>query len=109
MCSAAGQLSGYLCQCDRALIELARTWFKNPQAELRMECLDDIVIRTEDRPTECVQVKRHKAEGELSPTGADLWRTLNGWCDVVVAIGDSPLPLLRCEPPLQVALRICHY
>lgn len=111
--SAAGQLSGYLYQCDRALIELARTWFKNPQAELRMECLDDIVIRHEGRPTECVQVKRHKGEGELSPTGADLWRTLNGWCDVVAAVGEGPLPLLRLvttqrvgpDNPLAV---LCH-
>ncbi|WP_406109909.1 hypothetical protein [Kitasatospora purpeofusca] len=41
--SAAGQMVGYLYQCEWALVELARAWFKDPEAQLRMELL--VVLR----------------------------------------------------------------
>ncbi|MGG9094692.1 hypothetical protein ACQ9BS_00015 [Streptomyces lividans] len=40
--SAAGQMLGYLYQCEWALVELAQQWFKDAEAALRMEMLDDI-------------------------------------------------------------------
>ncbi|WP_328678006.1 MULTISPECIES: ABC-three component system protein [unclassified Streptomyces] len=93
--SAAGQMLGYLYQCEWALVELARQWFKEPEAELRMEMLDDIDILHGDVPVELVQSKHHGGQGELGPTSADLWRSINSWCDALELIGDGPLPLLR--------------
>lgn len=96
---------GYLYQCEWALVELARQWFKEPEAELRMEMLDDIDILHGDVPVELVQSKHHGGQGELGPTSADLWRSINSWCDALELIGDGPLPLLRLVTTQSVSSR----
>ncbi|MFD5539107.1 hypothetical protein ACFWIJ_15060, partial [Streptomyces sp. NPDC127079] len=40
--SAAGQMTGYLYQCELALLELAERGWDNATIEVRMELLDDI-------------------------------------------------------------------
>ncbi|MCX4561575.1 hypothetical protein OHA02_36035 [Streptomyces phaeochromogenes] len=101
--SAAGQMLGYLYQCEWALVELARQWFKEPEAELRMEMLDDIDILHGSVPVELVQSKHHGGHGEMIPTSADLWRSINSWCDALELLGDGPLPLLRLVTTQRVS------
>ncbi|MFD6080398.1 ABC-three component system protein [Streptomyces hydrogenans] len=93
--SAAGQMVGYLYQCEWALVELARRWFKDPQTELRMEMLDDIDILRQGTPVELVQSKHHGHAGELGSTSADLWRSINSWCDALEHLPAGQLPMLR--------------
>ncbi|MFJ3221576.1 ABC-three component system protein [Kitasatospora sp. NPDC086801] len=93
--SAAGQMVGYLYQCEWALVELARRWFKDPEAELRMEMLDDIDILHQDTPVELVQSKHHGHAGELGLTSADLWRSINSWCDALDHLPPGRIPMLR--------------
>ncbi|MFE6699292.1 ABC-three component system protein [Streptomyces sp. NPDC057718] len=102
--SAAGQMIGYMYQCEWALVELARRWFKDPQAELRMEMLDDIDILHEESPVELVQSKHHGHHGELGLTSADLWRSINSWCDALDHVQPGQIPMLRLVTTQTVPL-----
>ncbi|GGT44055.1 hypothetical protein GCM10010271_54960 [Streptomyces kurssanovii] len=101
--SAAGQMLGYLYQCEWALVELAQRWFKDAEAALRMEMLDDIDLLHGSVPVELVQSKHHGGQGEIGSTSADLWRSVNSWCDALEILGDAPLPLLRLVTTQRVA------
>ncbi|MES4830618.1 ABC-three component system protein [Streptomyces anthocyanicus] len=101
--SAAGQMLGYLYQCEWALVELAQRWFKDAEAALRMEMLDDIDLLHGSVPVELVQSKHHGGQGEIGSTSADLWRSINSWCDALEILGDAPLPLLRLVTTQQVS------
>nr|WP_199813887.1 hypothetical protein [Streptomyces sp. NRRL S-325] len=94
---------GYLYQCEWALVELAQRWFKDAEAALRMEMLDDIDLLHGSVPVELVQSKHHGGQGEIGSTSADLWRSVNSWCDALEILGDSPLPLLRLVITQRVA------
>ncbi|MGG8613914.1 hypothetical protein ACQ9BI_37830 [Streptomyces lividans] len=85
--SAAGQMLGYLYQCEWALVELAQRWFKDAEAALRMEMLDDIDLLHGSVPVELVQSKHHGGQGEIGSTSADLWRSINSWCDALRSSG----------------------
>jgi hypothetical protein len=102
--SAAGQMLGYLYQCEWALVELAQRWFKDPEAALRMEMLDDIDLLHGSTPVELVQSKHHGGQKELADTSADLWRSINSWCDALELLDDAPLPLLRLITTQRVAV-----
>ncbi|MGG8710487.1 hypothetical protein ACQ88U_37845 [Streptomyces lividans] len=41
-----------------------------------------------------VQSKHHGGQGEIGSTSADLWRSINSWCDALEILEDAPLPLL---------------
>lgn len=101
--SAAGQMLGYLYQCEWALVELAQRWFKDPEAALRMEMLDDIDLLHGSIAVELVQSKHHGGQKEIADTSADLWRSINSWCDALELVGDGPLPMLRLVTTQQVA------
>ncbi|MFE9221688.1 ABC-three component system protein [Streptomyces lavendulae] len=98
--SAAGQMMGYLYQCELALLELARRSWDDIAVEVRMEVLDDIEFlhhETQD-PLELLQSKYREAAGQLSETGKDFWRSVASWIDSLnVGVGTSaqPLPILR--------------
>ncbi|MEU0335969.1 hypothetical protein [Streptomyces sp. NPDC006193] len=101
--SAGGQTLGYLYQCEWVLVELAQRWLKDAEATLRMEMLDDIDLLHGSVPVELVQSKHHGGQGEIDSTSADLWRSVNSWCDALEILGDAPLPLLRLVTTQQVS------
>lgn len=93
-------MTGYLYQCELALLELARRSWDDATAELRMEVLDDIEIlhAQTQAPLEFVQSKHREAAGPLSETGKDVWRSVASWIDALAALQDSsngPMPILR--------------
>ncbi|MFI5831408.1 ABC-three component system protein [Streptomyces sp. NPDC051578] len=98
--SAAGQMMGYLYQCELALLELARRSWDDITVEVRMELLDDIEFlhhETQD-PLELLQSKYREAAGPLSETGKDFWRSVTSWIDSLAVSGTPsamPLPILR--------------
>ncbi|UGQ13540.1 hypothetical protein LO772_08020 [Yinghuangia sp. ASG 101] len=99
--SAAGQMTGYLYQCELALLELAdRSWEEDPSVEVRMEVLDDIeFLRDESQdPFELLQSKHRGDAGQLSETGKDFWRSVASWIDALTTLGclvGGSMPLLR--------------
>ncbi|MGW1093947.1 ABC-three component system protein [Streptomyces sp. NPDC002596] len=93
-------MTGYLYQCELALLELARRSWDNITVEVRMELLDDIEFlhhETKD-PLELLQSKHREAAGQLSETGKDFWRSVASWIDSL-KVSDDPsalqLPILR--------------
>jgi hypothetical protein len=79
---AAGAALGYLYQTQWPLIELIRRGRHQPDAELRLELLDDVVWMEDGQPRELVQLKHHVGQaGGLGDMSVDLWRTLSVWMD----------------------------
>ncbi|WSQ06331.1 hypothetical protein OG604_50770 [Streptomyces sp. NBC_01231] len=98
--SAAGQMTGYLYQCELALLELARHSWQDATIEVRMELLDDIEFLSpqDNTPLELLQSKHREAAGPLSETGKDFWRSLASWIDALKNLSDpsgTSMPLLR--------------
>ncbi|MFJ9195682.1 ABC-three component system protein [Streptomyces globisporus] len=98
--SAAGQMMGYLYQCELALLELARRSWEDITVEVRMELLDDIEFLHHETldPLELLQSKYREAAGQLSETGKDFWRSVTSWIDsldVSAELVARPLPILR--------------
>lgn len=98
--SAAGQMTGYLYQCELALLELAQRSWEDITIEVRMEVLDDVEFlyaETKD-PFVLLQSKHREKTGQLSETGKDFWRSVASWIDALAALGClsvGTVPLLR--------------
>ncbi|WP_369263539.1 ABC-three component system protein [Streptomyces sp. R35] len=97
--SAAGQMIGYLYQCELALLELAERSWEDAAAEVRMEVLDDIeFLYGSGTPAELLQSKHRGEAGQLSETGKDFWRSVASWIDALNTLGNpgsDSMPLLR--------------
>lgn len=93
-------MTGYLYQCELALVELARHSWDEPTIEVRMEVLDDVEFlyaATAD-PHELLQSKHREKAGRLSETGKDVWRSVASWIDALRALdclSRGTMPLLR--------------
>lgn len=93
-------MTGYLYQCELALLELARRSWEDATVEVRMEVLDDIEFlhaQTQD-PLELLQSKHREAAGLLSETGKDVWRSVASWIDALVLrdiFSHAQMPILR--------------
>lgn len=86
--SAAASALGYLFQFRYALLLLLE---RGEDAELRLECLDDIVIE-DSAGTSLHQLKLHQnGIGDLSDLSVDLWKTLRVW-STLAASGQIILP-----------------
>ncbi|MFF9378866.1 ABC-three component system protein [Streptomyces griseoluteus] len=93
-------MTGYLYQCELALLELAERGWSDPTVEVRMELLDDIEFLDADThtPRELLQSKHREAAGPMSETGKDFWRSVASWIDALKALAEpsaAALPLLR--------------
>ncbi|MEU1371129.1 ABC-three component system protein [Streptomyces sp. NPDC005803] len=92
-------MTGYLYQCELALLELARRSWQEPTVEVRMELLDDIEFLDPDKtPLELLQAKHREAAGSLSETGKDFWRSVASWIDALKKLSDpsgTAMPILR--------------
>ncbi|MEC4571069.1 ABC-three component system protein [Streptomyces virginiae] len=92
-------MTGYLYQCELALLELARRSWQDPTVEVRMELLDDIEFLDPDKtPLELLQAKHREAAGPLSETGKDFWRSVASWIDALENLSDladTTMPILR--------------
>ncbi|MEU0102837.1 ABC-three component system protein [Streptomyces sp. NPDC006267] len=92
-------MTGYLYQCELALLELARRSWQDPTVEVRMELLDDIEFLDPDKtPRELLQAKHREAAGPLSETGKDFWRSVASWIDALKKLSDpadAAMPILR--------------
>ncbi|MFJ9214195.1 ABC-three component system protein [Streptomyces sp. NPDC102264] len=93
-------MTGYLYQCELALLELAERAWDNATIEVRMELLDDIEFLDPEThtPLELLQSKHREAAGPLSETGKDFWRSVASWIDALKALSDpsaATMPLLR--------------
>jgi hypothetical protein len=99
-------MTGYLYQCELALVELAERSLDDPLAEVRMEVLDDIeFLHGTGDPAELLQSKHRGRAGPLSETGKDFWRSVASWIDaltVLNALTSGPMPLL-CLVTTQIA------
>ena len=84
MCShqASEQLIGYLYQVRYALLLLLGQ--DESSYQISIEKFDDVSFDDEGTPKELIQLKHHVgAQGSLSNTSVDLWRTLKVWMDAV--------------------------
>ncbi|MEW2573993.1 ABC-three component system protein [Streptomyces sp. NPDC047070] len=93
-------MTGYLYQCELALLELAQRSWDDITVEVRMEVLDDIEFLYEDThdPHELLQSKHRENAGRLSETGKDFWRSVASWIDALTVLGRlsvGTMPLLR--------------
>ncbi|MFI5799769.1 ABC-three component system protein [Streptomyces sp. NPDC051677] len=93
-------MTGYLYQCELALLELAERSWDDITVEVRMEVLDDIEFLYEetDDPFVLLQSKHRENAGRLSETGKDFWRSVASWIDALTALGclsAGTMPLLR--------------
>jgi hypothetical protein len=93
-------MTGYLYQCELALLELAQRSWDDITVEVRLEVLDDIEFLYEDTddPHELLQSKHREGAGRLSETGKDFWRSVASWIDALTALGrlsTGTMPLLR--------------
>ncbi|MEV7085618.1 hypothetical protein AB0O07_06955 [Streptomyces sp. NPDC093085] len=92
-------MTGYLFQCELALLKLARRSWQDPTAEIRMELLDDIELLDPDKtPRELLQSKHREAAGPLSETGKDFWRSVGSWIDALKKLSEpsgAAMPILR--------------
>ncbi|QLH19291.1 ABC-three component system protein [Streptomyces sp. Rer75] len=93
-------MTGYLYQCELALLELAQRSWDDITVEVRMEVLDDIEFLYEDTddPFELLQSKHRENAGRLSETGKDFWRSVASWIDALTVVGSlsaGAMPLLR--------------
>ncbi|MGF2213771.1 ABC-three component system protein [Streptomyces albidoflavus] len=93
-------MTGYLYQCELALLELAERSWEDITVEVRMEVLDDIEFLYQESPDPFVllQSKHRERAGRLSETGKDFWRSVASWIDALIALGrlsDGTMPLLR--------------
>ncbi len=93
-------MTGYLYQCELALLELAERSWQDPAAELRMEVLDDIEFLHDAgaTPAELLQSKHRIEAGSLSETSKDVWRSIASWIDALEKLGKpvtESMPLLR--------------
>ncbi|MFD7757275.1 ABC-three component system protein [Streptomyces sp. NPDC059757] len=93
-------MTGYLYQCELALLELAQRSWDDVTVEVRMEVLDDIEFLREETvdPFELLQSKHRGDAGQLSETGKDFWRSVASWIDALTSLGrlsTGTMPLLR--------------
>lgn len=93
-------MTGYLYQCELALLELAERSWDDITLEVRMEVLDDIEFLYQDTrdPFVLLQSKHRENAGRLSETGKDFWRSVASWIDALTALGrlsTGTMPLLR--------------
>ncbi|MEV7872587.1 hypothetical protein AB0P17_42255 [Streptomyces sp. NPDC088124] len=93
-------MTGYLYQCELALLELARRSWDDITVEVRMEVLDDIEFLREQTkdPHELLQSKHREKAGRLSETGKDFWRSVASWIDALSTLerlSAGTMPMLR--------------
>lgn len=82
--SAADILSGYLYQCQVALLESIKRLNSNSSSKftIGIECLDDVSFLENGKPSKIIQVKHHVDENKgLSDMSVDIWKTAEIWCD----------------------------
>jgi hypothetical protein len=90
---ASGSASGYLYQCERALLELISRASVQPGLTLFMEKLDDVHLAENGHPVEILQIKHHTGPGgNLTDDSQDLWRTLDVWIDVLPKLDADDAP-----------------
>lgn len=78
--SAKDSLIGYLYQCRLALLEVLKRLPDDPDVNVAIETLDDIVISNPNKGVEIIQAKHHGG-GKLSDKSVDFWKTIKIWCD----------------------------
>jgi hypothetical protein len=76
---ASASATGYLYQCRYALLLLLQR--SEPDAELSLECLDDIAFEKRGDPLALIQTKHRAIAGVLTDGSTDLWKTLRVWCE----------------------------
>jgi len=80
--SAAAAAIGYLYQTQWPLVELVRRSRDEPECQVALELLDDVVWSGDGLAAELVQAKHHTSRaGGLGDMAIDLWRTLGVWMD----------------------------
>lgn len=97
-------MTGYLYQCELALLELAERSWDDITVEVRMEVLDDIEFLYQDSgdPSVLLQSKHRERAGRLSETGKDFWRSVASWIDALTVLGRLSDGTMRCcgwSPP----------
>lgn len=81
--SAAASLLGYIYQCRLALLESLKRLKSDPDIDIAIETLDDVVFEKDGSPTEVIQVKHHVTrKASLTNASTDLWKTIRIWCDL---------------------------
>ena len=79
---APGQMAGYLYQVLAALLLILDS--ENDLDKLCIEKFDDVAFIDNDNPKVMIQVKHQiNARGRLTDSSADLWRSINSWCDSI--------------------------
>lgn len=78
---AQDQALGYLYQVRYALLLLIKAGIEDPEAQISIECLDDIAFEKNGTPVELIQTKHHRNRASLSDSSTDLWKTLRVWCE----------------------------
>ncbi len=80
---AVEQMIGYMYQIRYALLLLLKS--QEEETQLCIEKFDDIALLKDNTPELLFQTKHHLGKGgNLTNSSADLWRTLNAWCDSIV-------------------------
>ena len=81
--SASAPLLSYLYQCLSCTIGDIETFKDNPDINVYIETLDDVVFETEGSAIEVIQVKHHiSRKAQLTDASTDLWKTIRIWCDL---------------------------
>lgn len=80
--SAEAPLSGYLYQCNYALLDAVKRLRKDVEYSVSIETLDDIVFETSRDEYELLQTKHHVSHSaNLTDASPDLWKTLRIWIE----------------------------
>ncbi|MCL6572884.1 MAG: hypothetical protein K6T88_14570 [Bacillus sp. (in: Bacteria)] len=78
--SADSSALGYYYQVRYALYLLLTVGMDEPNLELSIESLDDIVFAKNGTAKELLQTKHHITPGSLTDSSVDLWKSLRIWC-----------------------------
>ena len=79
---------GYLYQFRYALLATVRRLRDDPDFEISIETLDDVVFESAGQPSAILQTKHHQAHAaSLSDASPDLWKTLRIWSGLVTDVG----------------------
>ena len=77
---APGPATGYLYQCEHALVDLLAAAQDGRNVVLFIEKLDDVHLEEDGRAVDVLQLKHHSGPGgSLTDESVDLWRTINVW------------------------------
>jgi hypothetical protein len=79
---ASASALGYLFQVRFALLIALKRLRKEPEVEIYLETLDDVVLNLDGTPLEILQTKHHvNALADLTDQSSDLWKTLRIWAE----------------------------